>query len=829
MIDLRRWPLFLPLLAAVMGLALARTDLVSISVAVIVLIVFPSLLYVFKQRMLAALMLLGALWGGADLLLDANRLTVDDTWLGITMTVTARVEKVELLTSSQRYLLQHIRRDDGVSIPGKALLYRYRASAKATAKSTIGATVGAEPIQAGQVIRFQVRWRLPRNYKNPGAFDYRAWCFDRHIALIGSMRGKPKLMDGSVSWLEQQRQKLRRAMTRLPASDDGVLQALLLADRTQVSDQANRVFAATGAAHLLAISGMHIGMVAAWTFALLWFALTRREVWIVYLPVRSIALSGGFLAAVAYGSIAGWPLPAMRAALMLGAAVLAWCWSSRSEPINTLLAALGLILVVDPSAIASLSLWLSFVATASLLMWAAQLRPEESLAWHQRLLFAGHSLLWMSLLAALATLPLIVANFGRIPVYTLLANIIMVPLYAFFIMPATLLGAICALFALHSWAAALMSMASAGVHWGVVWLSLLAGLPAGEMWAVHPSTALALFYAVGMLLGGCLVWRKHRLKAAALVSLVLAVYLFCALHERDVRQAQWIVWDVGQGAASTLLLPHKQVIVVDAPGHAGSRFNGGTTVAAGLRALALSHVDVLVLTHAQSDHLGGALSLLRSVNTVGEIWLPDVPDAHDDKRVRRIVSYAAEHNIVVRWMAIGDGKQWNDVSGGGVLMQVLWPPRGHDPGNANNTSLVLRVDFNDDANDDVSGNVGMLWPGDIEIEAERSLMQAGLKPVDMMLMPHHGSRSSSHAAFIQGLQPKLAVAQTGVGNRYGFPAKAVVQSYQELGARVYNTASGAILITVGDQPDAGGDLLQWARKAGTRRDVAQAWWQSFRH
>ncbi len=812
MIDLRRWPLFIPLLAAVTGLALARTDMFQVFVAGMILVVLVVVLYLFRQRLPAVFLLLGALWGAGDLMLDANRVVVvDQAWLAETITVNARVEKGESLASSRRYLVQHIRRDDGVVLPGKALLYRYRAVQKS----------GQQLIQAGQTIRFQVRWRLPRNYQNPAAFDYRSWCFDRHIALIGSMRGAPVVLDVSLSWLEQQRQKIRAVLAGLSGSDHGILSALLLAERVQVSGLANRMFAATGTAHLLAISGMHIGMVAAWVFALVWFALTRREAWIVSVPVRNIALISGFWAAFAYGTMAGWPLPAMRATMMLGAAALAWCWSAHSEPINTLLAALALILLFDPSAIASLSLWLSFVATASLLLWAGQRHSEEVVAWPQYLLIAGRTLLWVSLLATLATLPLIVSTFGRIPLYTLPANMILVPLYAFFIMPMSVLGALFALFGLDTWAAGFLSLAGMAVDQGLQALSMLAALPGGELWAVRPSTALGLLYAAGMLAGGYLLWRKKRMQAAIVTMLVLGVYLFCALHESDVQQPQWIVWDVGQGAASTLLLPDNKVIVVDAPGYAGSRFNGGTTVAAGLRALGLSHIDVLVLSHAQADHLGGALSLLRSVNKIGEIWLPDVPDAHADKRIAEIESYAAKRGTVMRWMAAGDVESWRDSAGGSVSLQVLWPPRGHDPAKTNNTSLVLLAELNAEQR--------LLWPGDIEVAAERALLATGLQPVDMMLMPHHGSRSSSHRAFVQALQPDLVVAQTGVGNRYGFPSEVVKQRYQGIGARIYNTANGAVMLDLSSRHERGepaDHVLQWSANSSSRREMARAWWHA---
>ena len=806
MIKLRRWPLLMPLGAAVMGLALARTDMLDIAVAAVVLIVFTLTLLLLKQRFPALLLLLGALWGMADMMLDARSMVVPETWLAGEMLVTAKVEKVEQLSSSQRYLLRHIKSESGEALAGKALLYHYH----------YGRKKGGLSIQAGQQIRVSVRWRLPRNYHNPGAFDYRAWCFDRHIALIGSVRGSPQMIDATMPWLEMQRQKVRRAISKSTINsvepDHGVLAALLLAERSQVSVQANRAFSATGTAHLLAISGMHIGMAAAWVLALVWFVLTRREAWIVRLPVRQIAMIAGVLSAIAYGTMAGWPLPAVRAAMMLAAAALAWCLASRSEPINTLLAALALILLFDAAAIASLSLWLSFVATAALLLWAGKLRSEETIAWQQRLSGAARSLLWISLLASLATLPMIIATFGRIPVYSLPANMIMVPLYAVVVMPAALLGELCALFGLNAWATGLMSVAGMAVNWGVNILSGLAALPAGELWAVHPPLALGLLYGLGMAWSGWLLWRNKRLKAACAASLVLAIYLVSVLHESDVQQPQWIVWDVGQGSASTLLLPGKQVIVVDAPGRSGSRFNGGTTVAAGLRALGLTHIDLLILSHAQSDHLGGALSLMRSVNRVGEIWLPDVPHAHAHKQVKAIESYAIDHAIPIRWMAKGDIDSR-------LGLQVLWPPRGYDPAKANNTSLVLLAK--------PKADVKLLWPGDIEIQAERGLLRAGLKKVEAMLMPHHGSRSSSHDAFVQALSPDLVVAQTGMSNRYGFPAKVVVQRYQKHASEVRNTAYGALLMYWPAEQGVA-EVKQWSANNDQRRELMQTWLKSKR-
>ncbi|WP_201265556.1 DNA internalization-related competence protein ComEC/Rec2 [Mariprofundus sp. EBB-1] len=813
MINLRRWPLFYPVVVAVIGLALTRTDLTDIPTACVLLALFIATLLWFRQYLLALLLMLGVLWGLGDLIFDASRVAVDRQWLNGDIVVTADVEKLEQLPTGRRYLLRHIRSDHDLLLPGKALLYQYR-NRKHTSDVSI---------QAGQRISARVRWREPRNYRNPGAFDYRAWCFDRQVALIGSVRGSPEIIVSNVSWLEMQRQKVRRIISKVAAGhDNGVLSALLLGERAQITESVNRFFSASGTAHLLAISGMHIGMAAAWAFALVWFVLTRRESWIVRFPVRKIALFSAFLAAAAYASMAAWPLPAIRATVMLAAAALAWHLSSRSEPMNTLLAALALILLFDPSAIASLSLWLSFIATAALLLWALKLDRKEELAWYQRLFGGMRSLLWISLLATLATLPMIISTFGRIPVYSIPANMLMVPLYALFVMPAALLGELCALLGLDAWALGLMQFASVAVNQGLNLLSLLASLPAGELWAVAPSMLLNALYGTGMLLAGYLFWSEKQLRAAGVAAIVLTIYIVGVLFESEVKQPQWIVWDVGQGAASTLLLPGNSVVVVDAPGHSGSKFNGGTSVAAGLRYLGLSHIDVLVLSHAQSDHLGGALSLMRQVNSVGEVWLPDVADAHADKRVKAIETYAAEKHIPIHWKGRGD-ERLVVKSDYRLSLKVLWPPRALSLRNANNTSLVLLAGVDDQK---TGGKFNLLWPGDIEIGAERALVNTGLEKVDAMLIPHHGSRSSSHQAFVQALQSDWAVAQAGFANRYGFPAKAVVERYLERGVEVKNTADGAVMIRWTGAKQ-GAVLQQWSINAGHRRDMARSWWQSW--
>ena len=800
--EVRQIPLLWPVLLWTTGLALSRGDGLPLIAACFLLLICLVILLYFRKGVLVLILCAGAVWGLADLLLDARAVTVDESWLGERMDITATIERVERYGGYSRLLIGRVVRADSDSITGKALLYSYGKR---------------QPFfQTGQRIAANVSWRLPRNYLNPGSFDYRDWCFDQGIALIGSSRGAASVLSNPELVLEQMRYRIRTAVLNHDTQEAGVLQAILLGDRSRIDNAVRQDFAATGTAHLLAISGMHVGMVAACVFTLVWWLLTRREGWIVHLPVRKVALSVGMLAAMAYAVIAGLPLPAQRALMMLMAGVLAWLLATRAQPLNTMLAALFLILLFDPGAVVSLSLWLSFVATTAIVLWASLLPGDESEQKNiTRLFTVMRSLLWISMLAALATLPLVVATFGSVPVYTLPANLILVPIYGLIVLPLGLLGELAAILGMDGLASTLMGVSCMAIEVSTTVLEWLVLLPMGRLWAIASPLWVGLIYVAGCILTGWWLYKGYRERAALMVCFALLFYLVAVLPERSVDAATWVVWDVGQGASSALLLPGNHIVAIDAPGRSGSSFNGGTTAAAGLRSLGITHVDVLILSHAQSDHLGGALSLMQRLNKTGEIWLPDVPTVRAHHTVKSIITYAQRHGVRLRWLARGDSITGPDAA---YAISVLWPPLGFRPANHNNASLVLRLV--------VDGGKRLLLPGDIEQQPERVLLAEGLEPVDTMLIPHHGSRTSMHADFVEQLAPELAIAQAGLANHYGFPDPQVVATYQAVGTVVKQSAEGAVIVDLSANKLVDG-LSQWREKSGSRRDIVCDWWRSY--
>ena len=777
-------------------MAIARVESVPLEFAIsLTLLTCLFLPLVKSSRIPVFALLAGLLWGLFMLFWDARTVNVDESWLNGSQQVSATIEKLERSPSFTRLSVAEVQRADGEHLAGKVDAYLYGSERESS-------------IRVGDRVRLNLKLRFPRNMQNPEAFDYRTYCFDRHIALIGSAKGL-KILERGNSHLERGRERIDKAIKAAESHSSGVLKALLLADRSSVTIEQSDSFAAAGASHLLAISGLHVGMVAGWGFIMIWWLLTRREAWIVRWPVRKLALTAGLLMAIGYATVAGWPLTAQRALLMMGAALLAWWLRDHSEPLNTMFAALLLILLFDPVAIVSISLWLSFAAVTALLIWSGCSGNEPGLPVWQKAWRWITGLFWVSVVAALATLPIIADLFGRVPTYTLLANMFLVPLYGLYVLPLSIVGELMALMGAVGVAAELFVWAATGVSEGDRLLLLLKTWPAGNLWIPDIPIYATLFYAVG---AACSIWalfRYHYSKALLSVVVTLSLYLLMVVPERSTDVPTLTVWDVGQGAASTLMMPDGRVMVIDSPGRYGSRFNGGTIVAGGLRSQGVVHADVVLISHAQSDHAGGIGRLFDHLRDIGELWIADVPENRGYKPMERAIQRIETGGGKVRWLKRGDELRFGDIDA-----EVLWPPKGYAPFKHNNASLVLSMKL--------PKGERLLFPADVEREGESRMIRRGLDHHDVMLVPHHGSRTSSSPAWIQGVRPDIAIVQSGWNNRYRFPHPDIVDRYEKTGTKLLDTKNGAVSIRFGDEVV----VDQYLPKLTGKRDTALQWWRS---
>jgi competence protein ComEC len=621
-------------------------------------------------------------------------------------------------------------------------------------------------LRAGQRWRLWARLQAPHALLNPQGFDGELWLFERGLRATGSVRGEPArpqlLAEGACCAVERARQAVRDAIAMQVADPRaaGVLAALAVGDQAAIERADWALYRATGTAHLMAISGLHITMFA-WLAAQAVGAAWRRSAALALcLATPRAARVGGVLAAAAYALLAGWGVPAQRTVWMLGCAALLHLLGLRWPWPLVLGAAAVVVSALDPWALLQAGFWLSFAAVG-LLMASEPAQPDASsqpagptpgladrgLA----LLRAG---LRTQLVATVGLAPLTLLLFQQFSVVGLLANLLAIPLVTLAVTPLALLGVLWA--PLWSVAAALLEGLNAV-------LALLAGW-SGAVWtaAVAPPWAQLAALLAGWLAVAPLPWRLRLLALPLLMPVALPPPSRPAPGFFEVVAA-----DVGQGTA-VLVRTHAAVLVYDSgPRYGVGRDAGERVLVPLLQALGERRIDTLFISHRDMDHAGGAASLLRAL-PVGELRSSLEPG-------HALLSSGVAH---VRCEA---GQRWER---DGVRFAVLHPDaaaygaRGTRP---NALSCVLQVT-------DAAGR-RLLLTGDIGAAQEAALLAADAAALrsTLLLVPHHGSAGSSTPAFLDAVAPAVAVVQAGHHNRFGHPAPDVVQRLRARGIEMVQT------------------------------------------
>ena len=629
----------------------------------------------------------------------------------------------------------------------------------------------AQELRAGQRWQLPVRLRRPHGPFNPHGFDLELWLFEQGIGASGYVRSRAGasafLLDPRAGRaLQGARQDIRDAIARRvedPAVA-GVLAALTVGDQQAIERADWDVFRNTGVAHLMAISGLHITMfawLAAAMIGRLWRLCPRC---LLRLPAPLAARWGGVLAALAYALLAGWGVPAQRTVGMLALVALLRSSGLRWPQPAVLLAVAAVMALADPWALLQPGFWLSFGAVALLVVSEPVFhRPDASPAsgWRIRLQQAIRGGVHTQTVATVGLAPLSMFFFQQVSVVGLPANLLAIPLVTLLITPLALLGVV--LPPLWLLAAEL-----------VAFLRLVLGWLSAWPWAVWHA-AVAPPWAMGCGLLGAAVavlplpWRQRAMALPLLLPLLLPSVPRPAQGEFEV-----VAVDIGQGT-SVLVRTARHLLVYDAgPAYSTESDAGVRVLLPLLRARGERRVDLLMLSHRDADHVGGAAALLAG--------LP----------VRQLsTSLAEDHPLLAgsaphRRCAAGQAWSWD-----GVQFEVLHPLDGDHalPLKPNALSCVLRVQG-------VAGGrpLRLLLTGDIEAGQEAALLaRAGATlQADVLLVPHHGSRTSSSAAFIEAVRPGVALVQAGYRSRYGHPAPAVLARYRQAGVIVQRSdACGA--------------------------------------
>ena len=722
-----------------------------------------------RWRLWGSALVLGFAWAGWQATVrDAER--IDPALEGVDIEITATVQAMPTRTAQGvRMLLKpQTAHADGqaVQLPSQLLVtwYAPREDARSADRRDVAIT-SVPQVQAGDVWRWVVRLKAPHGVRNPHGWDWELWLWEQNIGATGYVRTGRKLQEperlAQAGWrfsVERIRQHVRdaivqqgeaaaRRVSNAPLFKNaeqvqrayGVVAALVTGDQRAIDAQDWDVFRRTGVAHLVSISGLHITLFAWLATRCVGLIWKRSARWNRMWPAPFAAPWMGLALAAAYALFSGWGVPAQRTIGMLAMVVVlrtgGWRWPASS--IWSL--ALACIALADPWALLQPGFWLSFVAVGVLIASGDQAPAPRG--WRS----SAHQLLREQMVLVLALSPLTLAFFGQISVVGAAANLLAIPWVTLLVTPLALLG-VC----WHGlwWAAALCVQAM------VWWLETMSAWSWASLQLPHPPAwAMAFAIAAGVVMALRLPW---------LWKCMVLPWLLPALLWQPLRPAQGelevLVLDVGQGSA-VLLRTRDQTVLYDT----GPAWEGGDagerTVVPLLHALG-EQPDVVVISHGDRDHAGGAAAVLQAFPEA-QVWVGEQRALQDVPAT--LASGARECKAGMHWKS--DGVQW----------QFLHP-QANSPVQGNAASCVLQVRTSSDA--------VVLLPGDIEAAQEAAMVAADMDlRADLLVAPHHGSRSSSSAAFVEAVRPAVVVAQAGYRNRFQHPSESVVGRYRRMGAK----------------------------------------------
>jgi len=618
---------------------------------------------------------------------------------------------------------------------------------------------GHEDFSPGQRWQLTVKLKRPYGFSNPAGFDYQTWLIQRGISAVGYVDSKPQpqLIDETAwqldKWRLRFKQWLEGAGTLL--QNRNLIQALLLADRSDLSSKDWQLFAETGTSHLMVISGLHIGLVAGFVFWCGWFlAVVARSNY----PERWAAVIA-MLAATCYAALSGFSLPTQRALVMVVIVMLSIGLQRQLQVGHSLLLALVVCLVVDPLAPASASFWLSFIAVAVILLSQVGRLPAPT-RWRQVI-----KVQWV---VFVGLIPILGLWLGQISLVGPLCNLIAVPLFGLVVIPGlfltVLLSSLQIPLATHLWS----------------WVDGVLSLFLIFLEVVVSHFSLASFPLVGVsyvtlllaVFGILILMMPKGVPLRLMGILMLLPLLFGRTKTIEQEDVQVTVLDVGQGL-SVLVETAKHQLVYDL----GPIFSQDFSAVSGvllptLQAKGIDNLERVVISHRDTDHSGDWRLLLDKLSV--ERW--DTGDMG-----------FLPARVQAEYCQQGESWRWD-----GVLFEYLYPiDRTHlADDNSNNDSCVLRI---------TAAGQRFLLTGDIERSVELALVKyygASLAS-DVLLAPHHGSLTSSSWAFVRAVRPQHVVYTVGYRNRFGHPKAEVMERYQLQNSQWHRTdQQGAIVFRV---------------------------------
>lgn len=617
---------------------------------------------------------------------------------------------------------------------------------------------GCPNLSPGQEWQLFVKLKRPRGLSNPGTFDFEAWALEQGISATGYVveKNANKLLKTSLynNFINQIRHRLFIEQNKFLPSIKGAnfIPALTIGDRQCITQDEWQVLQKTGTNHLVAIAGLHIGLIAGLMFFIIKLIWRQSSKLILFLPAQQAAAIGALMMAIIYAALAGFALPTQRALIMLLVLFAGIIFKKYIVLWHSYCMALFLVVFYDPAVVLSMSFWMSFVAVGVIIFAiTGNLKAEGKYK----------KLFKMQIAISLGMIPCTILFFQQASIISPLVNTLVIPPVGFIVIPLALIG--CAFLYVNHWLAAKFLFLSAYSMQCIWWfMSQMAKLPFSAFnWAV-PNALILFFLCLGLML--LIFPRGFPIKYLCIFFFLPIIFL--KRHVPPNAAINFTMLDVGQGLATVIQTKHHALIFDTGPATLDGFDAGRDVVLPFLRIKEIKQIDIMIISHGDNDHAGGAKAIVENFP------------------VKKILSSVPE-NFPTAWHTqhCWDGQQWQ---WDGVQFFMLSPNKTMSNFSKNNHSCVLKI---------TTGQRSILLTGDIEKNAENELLTQYSKQLkaDILQVPHHGSKTSSTKEFVQAVHPQYALFSTGYRNRFHFPAQAVIARYKVYQTVLYDTAiTGAI-------------------------------------
>ncbi len=663
-------------------------------------------------------------------------------------------------------------------------------------------------LRAGDRLCFFCKLYPPRGFHNPGGFSYeRHLAFERihAVGFLPEEKGLVKLGEGFANpfllWVERFRNHIREFLRKeANPLTSGIFKALVLGEQGDIPEEIRESFAAAGIAHLLAISGDHLGIVALLSFSVLYWILKRSEFLLLTLNVKKWAAALTLPLLLLYTFVAGGGISVIRATIMVITFFLSILFNRERNLLHTLALAAFLILIFSPPSLFDVSFQLSFLAVLSILylvppilqsLKQQEILPHPRTSWKKNILKYTRLSLLVTAVAILGTAPFVALHFNRFSPIGFFTNLFIIPWVGFLIVPLSLIASLLSFF-VYPLATLLIDLNDFITFILLKVVAFFASIPYASLFLSTPTAfEIILFYFLLFLAVHLRERKKARYLFAGLCMVFVLDLAYWNLKDSLQKDLKLTFIDVGHGDSILIEFPGGRKMLIDGGGLYGDRFDiGKNVIAPFLWKKKIRRLDTLVLTHPDPDHLKG-LSFVASKFSIGQFW--DNGFQTESEPYLDLKKILNEKKIKTQSLNEETSPQVIN----GVEVSVLNPPawkatrrKVPNPSELNNFSLVLRLQFK---------NVSILLGGDIGKEAEGWMLRKGYPlRADIIKVPHHGSSSSSSPLFLEKAKPAYAILSVGERNIGRLPHPDVLKRYKQLGSRILRTDKHGAITVVTD-------------------------------